>query len=114
MPHLVCSLGRFLAQPITVVVVVSFWFFFFVDTVELVDNPGFRFFPKYSFHTAVWEDRVGGGGMPHLGLCETRNVDAPRLPSTWSTVEDRTLSWVKARICKTGQVATKANERSIP
>ena len=112
-PVLVCSLRRFLAQPIFAVVVVSFWFFFFVDAVEMVDNPACRFFLGI---LSAWPcGKIGWEAEAYrpLGLCETRSVDAPRLPSTWSTVEDRTLSWAKARICKTGPVATKPDERIV-
>ena len=113
MPLLVCSLGRFVAQLITVAVVVSFWFFFFVDTVEMVDNLACRFsrgiLSAWPCGKIGWEAEA----CRFLGLCEARNVDAPRLPSGWSTVEDRTLSWAKARICKTGPVATKPNERIV-
>jgi len=102
-----------MAQPPAVVVEVSFWFFFFVDKVELVDNPACRFFrgslPARPCGKIGWEAEA----YRPWELCETRRVDAPRLPSTWSTVEDRTLSWAKARICKTGPVATKPDERIV-
>jgi hypothetical protein len=113
MPRLVCSLGRFLAQPITAVVVVSFWFFFFVDAMEMVDNPACRFFLGTLSARPCGKIGWEAEACRVLGLCKTRNVDVPRLLSTWSTVEDRTLSWAQTRMCKTGPVATQRNERIV-